>query len=220
MARWRRPGADEMIVVFFVLASISIIWGWLLWHNNGQLWAFLGTAFLTWRVSRGGRISRMILIIGSCAGYAVAVLNVARMWDLAVVGIAVMSAVQIALLVSPSVYGRTRPRPVHVRAQGWSQLVRQPPKWLLPWGLFAGAVVTLVCLGHMDFVAVSGCKPAASGACTAVAEGYPLRWLTAHQNEPFILKGSMLKDWAQWTLVSMSVLYTGWPRMRPLGIDP
>ena len=49
-----------------------------------------------------------------------------------------------------------------------------------------------------------------SGACSALAEGYPLRWLTARQNQPLIVKGALLKDCAQWVLVSMSVLYLGW----------
>ncbi len=44
----------------------------------------------------------------------------------------------------------------------------------------------------------------------ALAEGYPLRWLTAHQNEPVISKGALLKDCAQWALGGMSVLYLGW----------
>ena len=114
------------------------------------------------------------------------------------------------MLVSPPVYGRTRRVPVPVRAPGWTRLVRRPPAWLLPWGLLAGVLVTLACLGSMDWVAVPGCRPAASGACMALAEGYPLRWLTAHQNEPVISKGALLKDCAQWALASMSVLYLGW----------
>jgi hypothetical protein len=82
--------------------------------------------------------------------------------------------------------------------------------WLLPWGLLAGGLLTLACLGHMDWTAIPGCRPAASDACSALAEGYPLRWLTAHQNAPAISKGPLLKDFAQWALAAASALYLAW----------
>ena len=153
----------------------------------------------------------MILIIVSSASCAVTALAVARLWDLTIMALVIICAAQVALLVSPPVYGRTRrPVPIPVRAPGWAQLVRRPPVWLLPWGLLAGALLTLACLGSMDWVAIPGCRPAASDACSALAEGYPLRWLTAHQNEPVISKGALLKDCAQWALASTSVLYLAW----------
>jgi hypothetical protein len=166
------------------------------------------TAFLTWRVSRGGWFARRILIVASFASGAVAAVDVARRWDLTVMALVIIGAVQVALLVSPPVYGRTRRTPIPVRAPGWARLVRRPPAWLLPWGLLAGVLVTLACLGSMDWVAVPGCRPAASDACSALAEGYPLRWLTAvPTNEPLISKGALFKDCAQWALISTSVLY-------------
>jgi len=211
VARRRRPGADEILLVFMLLTTIGFIRGWLSHVYLPQnLWPFLSTAFLAWRVSRGGRISRMILIIASGAACAVAALAVARLWDVAVVALVIICAVQVALLVSPPVYGRTRPAPIQVRARSWTQLVRRPPMWLLPWGLLAGALLTMASLGSMDWIAIPGCRPAASDACRALAEGYPLRWLTAYQNEPVIFKGALLKDCAQWVLVSTSVLYLGW----------
>ena len=212
MARWRRPGAGEMLLVFLLLAAITFIWSWPS-HTaspRNALWSFLVTAFLTWRVSRGGRISRMILIIGSGLSYAVVVLAVARFWNLPVMILVIICVAQIALLVSPPVYGRTRRPPVPVRARGWAQLVRRPPAWLLPWGLLAGVLLTLACLGSMDFITIAGCRPAASDACVALAEGYPLRWLTAYQNMPVIDKGALLRDCVQWALASTSVIYLAW----------
>ena len=214
MARWRRPGADEILLVFLLLAAIGFILSWLS-HSYSPLerdpWSFFVTVFLVWRVSRGGRISRVLLIIDSGGSCAVAALAVARMWDVAVVALVVIGAAQIALLVSPPVYGRTRrPVPIAVRARGWAQLVRRPPAWLLPWGLLAGALVTLACLGSGTFVNDPGCASAAFHACGALVEGYPLRWLTAYQDAPVISKGALVKDSVQWVLVSMSVLYLGW----------
>jgi hypothetical protein len=177
----------------------------------------LSTAFLVWRVSRGGRISRMILIIGSGANYAATALAVARQWDVAVVVLAIISAAQVTLLFSPPVYGRTRrPGPVHVRARSWSQLLPpRPPAWLLPWGLLAGVLVTLACLGSMDFTTIAGCRPAASDACSALAEGYPLRWLTAIQGTPVISKEALLRDSVQWALGCTSLLYLAWLWLVP-----
>ena len=151
MARWRQPGAGELLQVFLLLSVVAFVLG-LLWRpaplREGVV-SFLVVVFCVWRVSRGGRISRMILIIASGLSYASAVLAVARSWDLLVAALAIVSAAQIALLVSPAVYGRTRPAPIQLRAEGWAQLVRRPPSWLLPWGLFLGVVLTLAYLGSM-----------------------------------------------------------------------
>ena len=199
--------------MYVLLAAIGFIGNWLSRSAGSQqpLPSFLITAFLTWRVSRGGWFARRILIVASFASGAVAAVDVARRWDLTVMALVIIGAVQVALLVSAPVYGRTRRTPIPVRAPGWARLVRRPPAWLLPWGLLAGVLVTLACLGSMDWVAVPGCRPAASDACSALAEGYPLRWLTAvPTNEPLISKGALFKDCAQWALISTSVLYMAW----------
>lgn len=213
MTRWRRPGANEILLAYLLLATIGFILNWLSSSvsSPSPLLSFSITAFLTWRVSRGGRFSRMILIIVSTASCAVTALAVARLWDLTIVALVIICVAQVALLVSPPVYGRTRrPVPIPVRARGWAQLVRLLLVWLLPCGLLAGVIVTLACLGSMDWVAIPGCRPTASGACSALAEGYPLRWLTAKQSEPVISKGALLRDCAQWALASTSVLYLAW----------
>ena len=219
MTRWRRPGADEILLVYLLLDAIGLSWSSLS-HSTGPqslLPSFLTDLFLAWRVSRGGRVSRMILILISGGSYAAAVLAVARLWDLTTTTLVIIWAAQVALLVSPSVYGRTRrPGPIHVRAQSWSQLLPpRPPAWLLPWGLLAGVLVTLACLGNMDWVAISGCRPAASDACTALAEGYPLRWLTAIQGTPVISKEALLRDSVQWALGCTSLLYLAWLWLMP-----
>jgi hypothetical protein len=80
MARWRRPGAGEMLQVFLLLEVVAFIVG-LLWRPavlRDDLVSFLITVFLVWRVSRGGRISRIILIIISGLPYIGAVPGVHR----------------------------------------------------------------------------------------------------------------------------------------------
>jgi hypothetical protein len=218
MTRWRRPGADEVLLAYLLLAAVGPTLNWLSHSLPWQhpLGEFLWTAFLTWRVSRGGRISRVLLIIGSVLDCAAAVLAVARLWDLSIMTLVIIYAVQVELLLSPPVYWCTRrPAPILVRARSWPQLIGRSPWWLLPVGLFAGVAVTLACLGSMDWVAIPGCRPAASDACTALAEGYPLRWLTALQNMPEISKGALLKDCTQWALASALLLHLLFLRRTP-----
>jgi hypothetical protein len=76
----------------------------LLWWPAVQLESvasFLVVVFCVGRVSCGGRISRMILIIASGLSYVSAVLAVARSWDLPIAALAIVCAAQLALLVSP-----------------------------------------------------------------------------------------------------------------------
>ena len=200
--------------MYVLLAPVGFAWSWLS-HGLGPqelLPWFLITAFLAWRVSRGGRVSRAILVLASGASYVVGVLHVARLWDASIIALVIIAAAQLALLLSPPVVGRTTrwPAPIPARAEGWTQLVRRPPAWLLPWGLLAGVLLTLACLGSMTFVPDPGCGPAAFRACGALVEGYPLRWLTSYQNDPVISKGALFKDCAQWALACTSVLYLAW----------
>ncbi|HXT90950.1 MAG TPA: hypothetical protein VN714_16975 [Trebonia sp.] len=218
MTRWRRPGADEVLLAYLLLAAVGPTLNGLSHSLSWQhpLSEFLLTAFLTWRVSRGGRISRALLIIGSVLDCAAAVLAVARLWDPSIMALVIIFAVQVELLLSPPVYWCTRrPAPILVRARSWPQLIGRSPWWLLPVALFAGVAVTLACLGNSDWVAIPGCRPAASDACTALAEGYPLRWLTAMQNMPEISKGALLKDCTQWALASALLLHVLFLRRIP-----
>lgn len=212
MARWRRPGVHEILLVFVMLAAVGSVC-LRLSHNhdpNNPLAAFLIDVFLAWRVSRGGRISRMLLILGYGASYTEAVLDVARLWNAGAVVQLIVSAAQVTLLVSAPVYWHTRADAVTVRAEGWAPLAGRPPAWLLPWGLLAGAALTAALLGNVGWVAIAGCHPPASDACVALARGYPLRWLTADQNVPLISPDALIRDCLQWALLSMSVLYLGW----------
>lgn len=213
MTRWRRPGAGEILLVYLLLEAVGLAVSWLADGAKLQdlLEGFPIVAFLVWRVSRGGWLSRGTLIVVGGAGCVESALAVTRFWGLTDVALVAIWAAQVALLLSPPVRARTgRPAQVTVRAPGWAQLVRRPPAWLLPWGLLAGGVLTLAFLGNMDWVAVAGCRPAGSDACSALAEGYPLHWLTADQGDPLILKHALLQDAVQWALACTSVLYLGW----------
>jgi hypothetical protein len=221
--RWRRPGAGELLLVFLALEVVASCMALLQGSATGlgrQLESLLITAFLIWRVSRGGRISRMLLILWTALSYAVLVLAVARYWNPAIVIFVLMAAAQIALLVSPPVFARTR-RTQYPARIGWTQLVRRPPSWLLPWALFLGVLVTLACLGSIAPVPLPGCKPVPTGGCFSWTGGYPLRWLTGGQLVPAIGKYALLRDCAQWALACGSVLYLAWLWLtEPTGLRP
>lgn len=195
-------------------------------YNDQPVWLpFL--AFLAWRISRGGGISRIGLIGWSALGYAAVATMIARVWSLPALGLLAIHAVQIALLTSPAVYQRTR-RDDHAALPGPRAQRGWPPLWLVSAGLLAGLVVTLLYLANMSWTPIPGCGvPGASleqlpARCIGLAQGYPLRFLTADQSIPLIDKEALIKDWAQWSLVSFSVFYLLWLRRGtgPPGPEP
>jgi hypothetical protein len=172
--------------------------------------------FLTWRVSRGGQISRVLLIIWSGLGYLAVATSIARVWNLPSFGLLAINAAEIALLTSPAVFQRTRPARSGGRAPG--ALRARPSLWLVLSGVLAGLIVTLLYLGSWHQVQVPGCDPARTAAsqpparCMGLADGYPLPFVSAIQNYPVFHRRALLKDWAQWSLVSFSALYVLWLR--------
>jgi hypothetical protein len=77
-------------------------------------WAL--SAFFAWRVTRGGRVSRMLLILANGSGLIAVVITLtadfrpqAAGTKLAELAMAAALAAQVALLMSPAVYRRTRP---------------------------------------------------------------------------------------------------------------
>jgi hypothetical protein len=213
-----QPGLP--LVAFLMLYALSAPAAFSLTRNSGiggrpvvlisVPWLFL-VPLLTWRVWRGGRISRVLLIVNAVAGYTGIALHLARLWRPLDVWLLADFAAQVALLVSPAVYQRTRSG-AQLRAGTVAPLAGKPRGWMLPGSLLAGLVITLLLLSHMGWTAIPGCGPASAspahlpGRCIGLAEGYPLRFLFGH-DVPYIDKLALIKDWAQWSLVSGSVLY-------------
>ena len=56
MTRWRRPGANEILLAYLLLAAVGFVLNWLSRSvsSPSPLLAFSITALLVWRVSRGG----------------------------------------------------------------------------------------------------------------------------------------------------------------------
>ena len=139
-----------------------------------------------------------------------------------ILGLLVCYAAQLALLVSPAVYQGTRPDWQPGQLAPAVRTWVSPPLWLVLSALLAGVIVTLLYLGSMSYVTIRGCGPAGVAAaqlpnrCFTLAEGYPLRFLTTYRSTPRIDKAALIADWAQWALVSFTILYLLWlPFCRP-----
>jgi hypothetical protein len=220
-----RYGAGPQLVVLFLFQAYSTVrdtpaagsWGERVAGHGVDL---LILAFLVWRVSRGGRISRGLLIFECLLGYLHVVLSVARVWNVFAVAALAAWLVCLAILVSPAVRMRALARDSATAGLSAGTAYLWPPAWILPWGLVAGIVVTLLYLGNMDWAPLSGCAAAGTPVsglpahCFGLQEGYPLRFLIGNQGVPQILKASLLRDWAQWSLLCCSVLYLGWWLVR------
>lgn len=110
-AVWQDPSRAWLLMVAYFLLSlvtgISISVG--MGPGPFSLSGWVATAFFAWRVTDGGRISRMLLIVLSWAGFIFAIVSARTGLSVAEFGTLVASVVQIALLLSPAVYERTRP---------------------------------------------------------------------------------------------------------------
>jgi hypothetical protein len=168
-------------------------------------------AFVAWRVWRGGPIARIWLIWTSGVGYLAAAYRLApHSQDLWLV---VAFAAQLALLLSPAIYQRTRrpgDRDFEVRGPvrpGW------PRAWVYPWSVLAGLVLTLLLGAHVNFVAFPSCAPAGTAlarapiSCIAHARGNPLPFLITGRAGSLISEVALIKDWTEWALICFSVLY-------------
>jgi hypothetical protein len=217
MGRIWRSDARTVLLAYFAL--ILAVTGYAAavpgaaWPLQGDHTSWLPVAaFLTWRVSRGGRASRVFLILAGLFCAAGAADTGPAGWNLAVPGLLALYAAQIALLLSPAVYDRTRPASAP-RLDASAAARARPPLWMVLAALLTGLVVTLLYLGSMGLVPIPGCGPVGAtvaqlpGHCVTLAEGFPLRFRAIDPAWPGIDKAALLADWAQWSLVSFAVFY-------------
>lgn len=211
---WRcTPG--QLIALYLILGVVATVVATVSHPSlsaQGELASFAVTAFLAWRVSRGGRVSRVALILLGMLSFAGAAFIGTRLWSPGVLVLLAIYATQVALLVSPAIYQHTRrdasPGLIPTAPARWT-----PPLWMPLFALIAGLVATLLSLGSQDWAAIPGCGPAGAtlahlpDRCIGLAEGYPVHFLTADQGTPLIGKVALLEDWAHWSLVSFAVFF-------------
>jgi hypothetical protein len=219
---WRDPRWTGLLMLGYVLLSLAVGPDGFLRVGTGPigpgafLFGALAAALFAWRVTRGGRASRIVLIVSTALAFLATAFEIAPRFGLAVFAVLAACAMQLALLLSPAVYERTRPRDGAGRA-GWARV--RPPLALVLLGLLAGLAVTLVGLSHLG--PPPGCEDGAAGRaptilCPTIADGFPLRWLAADHRALVVTWSAMLKDLVEYTVISAAALYGGWlgPRTR------
>jgi hypothetical protein len=210
MARIWRDSPGQLLTLYLVLGVIALAVSHSSPSAKSQLQWFLLAVFLAWRVSRGGWVSRLILILVSMTLFAGAAFIGPHQWNPGILALLAIYAAQVALLVSPAVHQRTRRNASPGRAQTVSM---RPPLWMPLSALLTGLVATLLSLAPMGWAAIPGCGPIGAtitqlpGRCFGLAQGYPVRFLTAYQGTPLIDKAGLADDWAHWSIVSFAVFY-------------
>lgn len=215
--RWRSPDARDVLFGYVLLFTVAAVLSGLahVGERAGAAEQVLLVAFLVWRVSRRGRIAYGFLVLQAAGSYLAAVLSLARSWQPLVAALIVINAAGLVLVASPPVLAHLRGEPA---LAGWANVtgrVLRPPGWVILGGPFIGILITLALLGNVGFVAVPGCTPPGTLTCTSLAEGYPLRWLTAFQNNPMIDKTALFRDAVQWAVAAWSLLYLAWTSSGP-----
>jgi hypothetical protein len=212
VARIWRDSPGKLLTLYLVLGVIALAVSQSSPSAKSQLPWFLLAIFLAWRVWRGGRVSRVVLILVSMISFGGAAFTGPRLWSFGVLALLAIYAAQFGLLVSPAVYQRTRrdssPDLAPAVSMRWT-----PPVWMPLSALLTGLLATLLSLASMDFAAIPGCGPAGTtiarlpARCFGLAQGYPVRFLTAYQGTPLIYKAGLAEDWTHWSIVSFAVFY-------------
>lgn len=234
MGRIWRSEAGVVLLAYFILRLAAFGCGALAHPGPRAMqsplsqqvpWLLLA-AFLTWRVWRGGRISRTILVLDGMGSFVKAAHLGPDGWNLSVLCLLAIYTAQIALLLSPAVYLRCRKDTLPRPAADVLAARAIPRPWMVLTALLAGVVVTLLFLSSMSYAALPGCGPAGAAmaqvpdSCFGLARGSPLPFLTAAQGVPLISPAALIKDWAQWSLVSFSALYLFRLQLRTRGPAP
>ena len=215
MARVWRNSPGQLLALYLILGVVALVVVAVahpsLSSESQPLWLPVAV-FLAWRVSRGGRTSRVVLILVSINSFGSAAFIGTRLWSPGILALLAIYATQVALLASPAIYQRTRrnasPDQVPTAPMRWT-----PPLWMPLSTLLIGLVATLLSLANMGWAAIPGCGPTGPivaqlpGRCFGLAQGYPVRFLTAYQGTPLIDKAGLIEDWAHWSIVSFAVFY-------------
>ena len=102
-------------------------------------------------------LARRLIILYTGLGIATTVGSPGmRSGSLITLGLLALYVAQVALLVSPPVYGRTRRKQVGP-PPGATSLWTIPSRWLLT-GAAGGLIITLISLGNVGLQAVPGCQ--------------------------------------------------------------
>jgi hypothetical protein len=228
---------------FLMIAYIALIAvGRLAAHSAGRTSKEAGLAVAawlaliwSWRVARGGHLSRNLLLLTTWYAIAASVFHLATWWDVQDAAVLVISTAQLALLLSPAAYLATREgMAVDYRAArrwlvpvagGWRQdpwaepartaltLRLRPPWWVLPAALGTGLAVALACLLGTHILLLPHCVPrhlppaaVPPARCYVHGYGFPLPVLLHAPIPGWHPLVAFAKNVVQWTVASLAVL--------------
>lgn len=195
--------------------------------------------FWCWRVARGGHLSRLLLLFSTWYAIGFSVAHLATWWDIQDAAVLLISAAQLALLLSPAAYLATRQDTARAfrktgqwlvpvasgrRRAPWTEPARtaltlrlRPPGWLLLTAAAAGLLITAALLPGVHYAALPHCVPgapppggAALNRCAGFWHGLPLPvWTVGWRLQPAAWM-ALVRDCVQWLTVSLAALYAIW----------
>jgi hypothetical protein len=236
----RSPGAFmAAYVILFLLVGPWLALSGPASRNFPQI---VIAVFLAWRVTQGdafGRAAWVLLIVYSIFGCFIAIAGTGRSaGTAAALGLLAGYVAQLALLVSAPVYERASSDwPAAATGAGPARVPASAPPWPIPRlrtilaSLGAGLVITLIPISGMK--ALPSCPPTNHGpvparlSCQARGAGYPGAYrfsgpvYTSGDPQPLFVvvrhhfyPEALAADWADWSLVTFSLLYLAWLSSR------
>jgi hypothetical protein len=188
--------------------------------------------FWCWRVGRGGHLSRNLLLFTTWFAIGASIYHLATWWDVQDAAVLVISAAQLALLLSPAAYLATRqgmavdyraarrwlvPVAGGWRTDPWAEPARsaltlrlRPPWWLPLAALGAGLAITLACLIGIHSAVLPHCVPRhlppaslPPARCLVYGRGYPLPVSAIWGHPRWDAAAAFAKDCVQWIVASL-----------------
>lgn len=176
-------------------------------------------AFLCWRVTRGGHVSRGILIYASVVNLGWAV-TLSQRWHIQALAVFVLTLGGLVLLLSPAVYARTHPG-----AGASSSGIRLwPGRWMILSAPLAGTALAglTLAVARRWFLPGSSCVIApvegTPQRCVGSGRGFPVPVMATVHGHYAVSQLAFVQDCAQWTVLIFTVSYLVWltlHRRRP-----
>lgn len=168
-------------------------------------------AFFCWRVTRGGHVSRGILIYTSVVNLLWAA-QLAQWWHIQAVAALVITLGGLVLLLSPAVYTRTHPG-----AGAASASIRLwPRRWMILSAPLAGTAVAglTLAMARRWFLPGSGCMIAPVEGlpqhCVGSGRGFPVPVTATVHGYHAMSQLAFVQDCVQWTVLIFTISYLVW----------
>jgi hypothetical protein len=208
---YESPVALLVAYVCLAAAAVALARSAGLELKPGGFGSVLLLAFWCWRVSRGGSVSRGILIYVSVLELLTAA-QLAQSWHIQTVAVFATGLAALMLLLSPAVYARTHPG----SAPASSSMRLRPRPWMVLAAPLAGTAVAGLTLAvtRRWFLPGSGCMigpvEALPQHCVGAGRGFPAPVVATVHGARAVSQLAFAQDCIQWTVVIFTVSYLLW----------